>query len=131
KSQGLRLEDSQLDSADRLIKLAAVAAHAAVITLQLVQARDGDSAEPASVAFKGGEIAALEAVNATLEGKTALQKNPHQPHSLAWAAWIIARLGGWNGYRSSRPPGPITFKNGLDHFHAIATGWRLRDVCIP
>ncbi|MDW9411423.1 hypothetical protein GOA86_31755 [Sinorhizobium meliloti] len=26
-----------------------------------------------------------------------------------WAAWSIARLGGWDGYSSSRPPRPITF----------------------
>ena len=64
-------------------------------------------------------------------GKTAKQKNPHPQHSLAWAAWIVARLGGWDGYRSSRPPGPITFANGINHFKAIATGWALRDVCIP
>jgi hypothetical protein len=35
------------------------------------------------------------------------------------------------GYRSSRPPGPITFKHGLEYFRALATGWELRNVCIP
>ena len=40
-------------------------------------------------------MAALEAVNAQVEGKTERQKNPHTRHSLAWAASIIARLGGW------------------------------------
>jgi hypothetical protein len=34
-------------------------------------------------------------INPKLEGKTALLKNPHPPHSLAFAAWVIARLGGW------------------------------------
>ena len=43
KTQGFRIEDSQLDSADTLLKLIAVAAKAAVISLQLVQARDGRS----------------------------------------------------------------------------------------
>jgi hypothetical protein len=38
---------------------------------------------------------------------------------------------GRDGYASSRPPGPITFKRGLDRFRAIAAGWRLRDVCMP
>jgi len=32
---------------------------------------------------------------------------------------------GRDGYASSRPPGPITFKRGLDRFRAIAAGWRL------
>ena len=131
KTQGLALEDSQIDDADRLLKLAAVAIKAAAVTLQLVHARDGRSAEPADIAFSQPEIAALTALNPTVEGKTALQKNPHPNRSLAWAAWIIARLGGWDGYPSSKPPGPVTFKHGLDYFRPIAKGWQLRDVCMP
>jgi len=131
KTQGLQLEDSQLASAEGLIKLAAIATKAAAITLQLVQARDGKSGEPAEIAFSEPEIAVLDALNDQIEGKTALQKNPHNPGSLAWAAWIIGRLGGWDGYPSSKPPGPITLRRGLEFFHAIAKGWLLRNVCIP
>ena len=131
KTQGLQLEDSQIETADRLIKLAAVAAKAAAITLQLVQARDGRVKESAAMSFSPQEIPVLEAVNTQIEGKTALQKNPHPKHSLAWAAWIIARLGGWDGYPSSKPPGPITFRYGLEQFRVILIGWGLRDVCMP
>lgn len=131
KTQGLKIEDSQLDSAESLIKLTAIAAHAAVIILQLVQARDGRSARPARDAFAPEHIAVLERLNTKLQGRTTLQQNPHSPRSLAWAAWIIGRLGGWDGYPSSKPPGPITLKHGLDYFHAILTGWTLKDVCIP
>ena len=131
KQQGFKLEDSQLDTSDRLIKLAAIATKAAAITLQLVQARDGPSAEPASIAFPSDQIAVLEALNTRVEGKTQLQKNPHPKGSLAWASWIIARLGGWDGYKSSKPPGPITFRHGLEYFHAMLSGWSLRDVCMP
>ncbi len=131
KTQGLQLEDSQLDSADRLLKLAAIATKAAAVILQLVQARDGRGSEPASLAFTDSEIEALDTLTPQVEGKTTLQKNPHPRHSLAWAAWIIARLGGWNGYRSSRPPGPITFRYGLEYFRAFAAGWRAKHVCIP
>jgi Transposase DDE domain len=131
KTQGLRLEDSQLETADRLVKLAAIAAKAAAVTLQLLQARNGESREPASVSFPTDEVTVLDAVNARVEGKTALQKNPHPRHSLAWASWIIARLGGWDGYPSSKPPGPITFRYGLEHFRVILIGWGLRDVCMP
>lgn len=127
KSDGLRLEDSQLETADALMKLTAIAARAACVILQLVQARDG-SAEPASIAFSKPEIAVLDQLNGEIEGKTALQKNPHARHSLAWASWIIARMGGWNGYPSSRPPGPITMRNGWEYFCAIARGWTLRDA---
>src|SRR5882724_2818205 len=131
KTQGLQLEDSQLADADGLIKLAAIATKAATAILQLVQARDGKSREPADIAFSQPESLVLDALNTRIEGKTALQKNPNPPHSLAWAAWIIARLGGWDGYPSSKRPGPITLRNGLEYFHAIANGWALRDVCMP
>jgi len=60
KQQALRLEDSQLATADGLLKLTAVAALAACTTLQLVQARDGQSAEHCSIAFTSAEIRTLE-----------------------------------------------------------------------
>jgi hypothetical protein len=131
KQQGLRLEDSQIETADRLLKLAAIAAKAAVVILQLLQARNGPSSEPASIAFTIDEVAVLERLNSRLEGKTSLQKNPNPSASLRWAAWIIAKLGGWDGYPSSKPPGPITFKNGLQQFHAMVAGWSLKDVRMP
>jgi hypothetical protein len=131
KRQGLRLEDSQIETAERLIKLAAIAATAAVVTLQLLQARDGPLGEPATIAFNEAEIPVLDALNRQVEGSTMLQKNPHPRASMRWAAWIIAKLGGWDGYPSSKPPGPITFKHGLQEFHATLRGWDLRNVCMP
>jgi Transposase DDE domain len=130
KTQGLKLEDSQIGTADRLLKLVAIAAKAAVITIQLLQARDGGQ-QSILVAFKDSEISALTALNQQLEARSKRLKNPHPPDSLAWAAWIIGRLGGWDGYPSSKPPGPITFRNGLEYFHAVAAGWHLRDMCMP
>lgn len=128
KQQGLKLEDSQLESADRLLKLTAIAARAACTIMQLVQARDGISGQEARIAFTPDEIETLRALVPTLEGKTALQKNPHPQLSLAWAAWVIAKLGGWDGYPKSTPPGPITFRHGLEYFKAINHGRTLRDV---
>jgi hypothetical protein len=128
KQQGLQLEDSQLESAERLIKLTAIAAQAACTIMQLVQARDGKSAQMAEIAFTPAEIDTLQALVPELEGKTALQKNPHPPKSLAWAAWVIAKLGGWDGYPKSKPPGPITFRHGLQYFRSVAHGWNLREV---
>lgn len=128
KQQGLQLEDSQLADAERLLKLTAIAAKAAAVVMQLVQARDGGSAQGAQIAFSPAEIETLQALLPEVEGKTALQKNPHPPSSLAWAAWIIAKLGGWDGYPKSKPPGPITFRHGLHYFRSIAKGWSLRDV---
>jgi Transposase DDE domain len=130
KTQGLSLEDSQIGTADRLLKLVAIAAKAAVITIQLLQARDGGQ-QSVLVTFDRREIDTLAALNQQLEARSKRLKNPNPPDSLAWAAWIIGRLGGWDGYSSSKPPGPITFKNGLEYFRAVAAGWGLRDMCMP
>ena len=128
KQQGLRIEDSQVEGAEKLIKLTAIAARAACVIMQLVQARDGRSGQSAQIAFTPAEIETLHALLPEVEGKTALQKNPHPPNSLAWAAWVIAKLGGWDGYPKSKPPGPITFRHGLQRFQSVAYGWRLRNV---
>jgi len=122
KTQGLQLEDSRLETADRLLKLTAIAAKAAAITLQLVQARDGQNAEPASLAFNENQIQVLAALATKYEGRTKLQSNPHPAKSLAWAAWIIARLGGWDGYPRTKP-GPITMRHGLQYVMGIAQAW--------
>ena len=131
KRQGLQLEDSQVAEAERLIKLTAIAIHAAIKVIQLVQAREGNTGLPADFVFSEDEIATLEALRPALEGATALQKNPHTPGTLAAATWVIARLGGWDGYPSSRKPGPITLLRGLNDFASIHFGRRLRDVCMP
>jgi hypothetical protein len=134
KSQALQLEDSQIASADRLVKLAAAATKAACIDIQLTQGRDGTDQMPATTVFSEPEIATLAALQPTLQGDTARQQNSYPRCSLAWAAWIIARLGGWTCYY--KPPGPITFRRGMEQFHAIHRGRMLemrlqRDVRIP
>jgi len=131
KGQGLNLEQSQLHSAARLEKLVAIAAKAAVIVMQLVQARNGEDKQQAHTVFSPSEIDTLAALESRFKSKTRLQANPHPKASLAWAAWIIARLGGWNGYASAKPPGPITVYNGLRYFRACTEGWSLRDVYTP
>jgi hypothetical protein len=120
KSQGLGLEESQMATADRLMKLAAVAIKAACIDMQLVQERDGANGLPASIAFSEPEIDTIEALSPTLEGTTDRQKNPHPLRSLARASWVMARLGGWNCYY--KPPGPITMRRGMERFHSIHRG---------
>jgi hypothetical protein len=120
KKQGLGLEESQLESAERLVKLTAVALKAACTDMQLVQERDGKHGLPASTVYSEPEIATIEALSPTLEGKTERQKNPHPVRSLARASWVMARLGGWNCYYT--PAGPITMHRGGERFHAIHQG---------
>lgn len=134
KSQGLQLEDSQIATAERLVKLAAVATRAACIDIQLTQERDGKHQLPAATVFTEPEIDTIEALVPTLQGKTDRQKNPHPSRSLARASWVIARLGGWNCYY--KPPGPITMRRGMEQFRAIHRGRQLemmmqREVRIP
>jgi hypothetical protein len=128
KAQGLRIEDSQLETADGLMKLVAIAAKAAAIVIQLVQARNGSEPVPAGIAFSPDEIEVLDVINKRKYGATKLQSNPHREQTLAWAAWIVARLGGWTGYASHRPPGPITFHHGLAQFQIFAAGYACANV---
>jgi hypothetical protein len=128
KTQGLRIEDSQIESAERLMKMVAIAARAAAIVIQLVQARNGGEELETTFVFSPEEIEALDTINKGFDGKTALQSNPHPRKTLAWAAWIIAKLGGWSGYASHKPPGPITIHNGLDYFQKFFAGWSAKNV---
>ena len=111
KSDGLKLEDTQVEAAERLFKLAALGLGATTRILQLTDARDG-SPRPATDVVDGALIAPIAAIGKTLEGNTERQKIHHPEGSLAWLAWITARLGGWNCYY--KPPGPKT----------MATGWK-------
>lgn len=134
KRQGLDLEASQSEDAHALQKLAVMATHAATRILQLVQARDGASALAAAEVFAPEELAVLAALLPRYEGKTSKQKNPHPPDSLAWCAWIVARLGGWKGYRQSEgPPGPVTMRRGYERFCTLRDGYLLatQNVCKP
>jgi hypothetical protein len=120
KSDGLCLEETQVQDAARLFNLAAIALTAAVRTSQLVDARDGGP-RPATDVADPQLIAAAEAIGPTLEGRTERQKNPHPLRSLAWLSWIVARLGGWNCYY--KPPGPKTMRIGWNTLAAMATGY--------
>ena len=127
KSKGLRIESSEVQTYEGLINLSTAALLAAVQVLQLVQARDGQTQQELKDVFTDQEIECLSQLNQKLEGNTEKSKNPHPPSSLAFAAWIIARLGGWKGYKKkARPPGPITMLSGIIRFYDILEGYYLR-----
>jgi len=126
KQQGLRLEQSVVENGEALEKLAAMALITAATTMQLVAARTaGQHAAPASRVFTPQQLGVLAALLKTLQRRTPKQHNPFAPDSLASTAWIIARLGGWTGYQSDKSNGPITMRDGLERFHAIADGYNL------
>lgn len=116
KTKGLCFEASQVKDDTKLKKLMLLALMAAVKVLQLLRARQGHTDQPIGCAFDQPQQVLLGKLNKQLEGKTEKLKNPHQPTSLAFAAWVIARLSGWSGYQSQRPPGPIDFFIGLQRF---------------
>jgi len=129
QKQGLKVESSQVETIEALMKLVTVACFAALQIMQLTLARHGND-QLLSVVFDKGEQKLLVKLQKTLEGKTKKQKNPHPPGMLSWGAWIIARLGGWKGYQSESPPGPITMYDGWKRYQSIYEGWALTDVCI-
>ena len=125
KKQGLNVESSLVEKGERLEKLVVLAASAAVRSMQLTLAREGNTTRPASDTFTKEEQDFLDHLQPELEGKTDKQKNPHEKRTLAWSSWIIARLGGWKGYSSERKPGPITMLHGLQRFSSMQQGWLL------
>ena len=142
KSKGLDVESSQLETGAGLKKRVLMALNAALIIMQRVGDRDGEAGQPGDLVFNDEELECLKEVEKEYEGKTKLSKNPFELYSLAWAAWIIGRMGGWKGYRKAGPAGPITMKRGLQQFSILFKGWILRkalevpfekaprDVCI-
>jgi Transposase DDE domain len=119
KKDGLDLEATQHGEASRIMKLAALGVVASCRIMQLVDARDG-SRRPATDALPPGQIEFAAAISDSLEGATERQKNPWEKGTLAWLAWITARLGGWNCYY--KKPGPKTMANGWKRLQAMLEG---------
>jgi len=126
KTQGFDVEALRQAEDGPFEKLVAASLIAAVTVLQLVRERDGVGKVPLETAFDPDDRPVLETVSESLEGKTARQKNPHPKDSLAFAAWVLARLGGWTGYYGK--PGPVVMLRGVVRFQAIKHGWELRNV---
>lgn len=126
KSEGLDLENSEVETYESLANLATLAMLAATQIMQLVNARNGQTSQTLDETFTPIEIDCLQKLNPALEGQTTKQKNPYIHNSLAFASWVIARLGGWSGYSSQRPPGPITMLNGIVRFYNMLEGASLK-----
>jgi hypothetical protein len=100
-----------------------------MILLQMRQARGGRTNQKPGLIFSEEQQACLKEVGERFEGKTERLKNPYPPDNLAHSVWIIARLGGWKGYASQRPPGTITLYEGWIRFQNIYEGWAIaKDV---
>ena len=124
KTQGFDIEGLLIGEEAPLRRLVMAALVAAISIQQLVHARDGVQGpaplRPLTDAFEPEDVPLLEAFCKSLEGKTERQKNPHPKGSLAYAAWVCARLGGWTGYYGK--PGPLVMLNGWTDFQAAKRG---------
>ena len=125
KRKGFDQESTELETTQAIMKQTVMVLHAGCKVLQLVYARDAETTQPIKDVFSTDEIKVLEQLNENLEGKTQKQKNPNPKNKLSWASWIIARLGGWKGYSSERPPGPLTMKWGIDRFNNYMEAFRM------
>jgi hypothetical protein len=124
KTAGFDIEAADIGEPAVMIKFVAAATVAAVTIMQLVRARDGTTEDKLAEAFEPEDQPVLEALSSQLEGATARQKNPHPKGTLAFAAWVIARLGGWTAYYGK--PGPKVMRLGLEDFRRIKYGTTLR-----
>jgi len=124
KTAGFDIEAADIGDPRVMIKLVAATTIAAITIMQLVKARDGTTDQQVADAFEPDDQPILEALSTQLEGDTVRQKNPHPKGSLAFATWVIARLGGWTGYYGK--PGPKVIRRGLDDFRRIKYGTTLR-----
>ena len=122
KSKGFDIENVSMETAPFRM-LCAMTLVAGISCMQLVQDRDGEAKRPLQDVFEVEDQPALEAVSASLEGKTEKQKNPHSKGSLAFAAWVCARLGGWTGYYGKS--GPVVMLRGLYQIRAIQLGYEI------
>ena len=125
KNKGLKIEESQIENPKKLQILSIISVATAIKIMSLVESRDGKNDRSATDLFSEDEIMLLFLICKKLEGNTEKQKNPYKKNSMSWTAWIIARLGGWNGYRSESPPGPIIMLRGLQKFESQFEGWLL------
>ncbi|MEH2239589.1 hypothetical protein [Nostoc sp.] len=124
KKAGLNLEATQLESSIAVQRLTILALSVAVRTLQMVEGRDNTQLS-AELTFCVEQQQCLSQIKSSVEGDTKKLHNPYPRGCLPWATWIIARLGGWSGYTSGRPPGIPTLVHGLRQFESIFLGWKL------
>jgi hypothetical protein len=130
KSKGLNFEASQLETGIALKNLCLIALQVSLKINQLTQGRDNQNPDSAAKLFTPKQIIVLKLLATHLEGKTEKQGNHFREGTIAWAAWIIARLGGWKGYASEAKPGNKTMCIGLTRFEDAFIGWILaQNLC--
>lgn len=123
KTMGLNVEASQMETGVALQRLTAISFLVAMRILTLRQGRDVSDPGTLKLHFSKIEQEYLHVIATDVEGLKGHQLNPYPPDSLAWAVWIIARLGCWKPGVKARPPGIITLKRGFVEFQSQIVGY--------
>lgn len=110
KHKGFQLESSQLETGHAIENLIAMVFIAAIRIFQMVKSRDDQNRDALDL-FDEQEISLITKINNGLQGNSSKSKNKNKPESIAFIAWIIARLGNWKP-EDKDPPGPITMLRG-------------------
>lgn len=125
KKKGFQIENSELETGWAARKLLVMLLNTALRVMQLYLSYNNGQSQAIGQVFDQQEIACLQSLNNTLQRENGHPENQNNPGTLAWATWVIARLGGWKGYDRKRPPGPVILKRGLDKFNDIYIGWKI------
>lgn len=129
KKGGFDIEASELQSGWAIRKLTIMLLDVIVKLMQLHQAYNEPeqaNVPQTALVFNEKEQECLNLINNQVQGRTQALNNPYPSQKLNHAAWIIARLGGWKGYKSQQPPGMLTLLRGLIKFYDIFEGWSLQ-----
>ena len=126
KQKGFQLEETELESGIAIRKLSIIMLTAILKIIQMRLAyEDENEGQPIEEVYDDTQVSCLKLINEKLQGNTRHQQNNFNPERTAWATWIIARLGGWKGYKSQAPPGIIILKRGLERFSFMLEGMLL------
>lgn len=119
KTSGFRIENAEISDPKVMMKFVALCAIAATTVTQMVRARDNPSGQSLIDAFDPDDQPVIKAICRKYEGQapSKRQANPHPRGTLAYATWVIARLGGWTGYYGKT--GPLVLNRGLHKYYAI------------
>lgn len=131
KKECFDIESSELESGWALRKLTLMMLDTIVKLFQMSIAYNTPEGEMPDIetVFDFKEIECLDKINIKLQGNSQKLSNPFIKKDLAWAFWILARLGGWKGYTSQRKPGYNTLIKGLNKFYTIYQGYTMeKDV---
>ena len=132
KKECYNIEGSELEQGWAIRKLCLMILDTIIKLFQMLivyNSEEGSELTSSTLAFEPEEIICLDEINKKMKGNTAKLSNPNPITELKGAVWLIARLGGWKGYTSQRPPGATTLIAGLKKFYNYFEGFCLqRDV---